>query len=40
MVAPHLLHDLPGQALRPEVTWEEGGGGREGVSLGFCYSQL
>lgn len=25
VVAPHLLHDLTGQALRPEVTWAEGG---------------
>lgn len=27
VVAPHFFHDLPGQSLRPEVTWE---GEREG----------
>lgn len=33
MVAPHLLHDLTGQPLRPAITWEreEEGRGQLGV---------
>ena len=32
VVPPHLLHDLAGQSLCPEITWEKGG------QLGYCYS--